>query len=323
DPLHWAATTNNVEEIKNIIGDGADIDQKTGSGYTGNTALHIGGRYGRTEVVRLLLKNGADATITNDAGESPMDRAHIQFCRQSPRNMWCALATSDYRTTLPLLLDGCEKSGCVTGLQCEVRQCRKVTATTTSTKGHLRAAAASCGPQVWFWWSAQRCRNYPFHWAAVVGDETEVSRFLGKGRDVNLRDGDRYTPLMLAAWAGRAETVSLLLDHGGDTELTNVRGRTALILANKRFCSNPNSKGCNLGGVDYNETILLLEQGISSPETATAVTRTFAPCVRFQYWGTWYEASSCLCCWNNKNWCATSTSPQGSITAWDYCDISE
>ena len=54
--------------------------------------------------------------------------------------------------------------------------------------------------------------------------------------DVNSRSGSLTTPLMLAAEAGHAATVSLLLQRGAKVNLRNIHGNTALIsaLGNRR-----------------------------------------------------------------------------------------
>ena len=47
----------------------------------------------------------------------------------------------------------------------------------------------------------------------------------------NLRNDKGDSLLMLACYHGHEEVVRLLLDHGGDTELSNDRGQTPLAAA--------------------------------------------------------------------------------------------
>ena len=99
--------------------------------------------------------------------------------------------------------------------------------------------------------------------AARVGDELKVIELLENGVDVNIRNKDGWTPLMMASgidctwivrfmiekgadidatdnngwtalmWAaffGKTKTARCLLDNGADVDLMDVKGRTALML---------------------------------------------------------------------------------------------
>ena len=55
------------------------------------------------------------------------------------------------------------------------------------------------------------------------------------GADVNAQSKKKgITALMLAAVAGNEELVRMLLDHGADASLTDIFGRTAKILAERK-----------------------------------------------------------------------------------------
>ncbi|KAF2121447.1 hypothetical protein BDV96DRAFT_564272 [Lophiotrema nucula] len=51
----------------------------------GYTALHFAARYGRVEIMSLLLSNGADANVTSDRGEyvSSSLQSHVR-CLDTP-----------------------------------------------------------------------------------------------------------------------------------------------------------------------------------------------------------------------------------------------
>ncbi|KAG8634925.1 hypothetical protein MANES_17G105600v8 [Manihot esculenta] len=74
---------------------------------------------------------------------------------------------------------------------------------------------------------------YALHCAARRGDLDAVKLLASRGYDVNLPDGDDYTPLMLAAREGHGSTCQLLISCGAHCELKNFRGDTALSLARK------------------------------------------------------------------------------------------
>ncbi|KAK7841278.1 uncharacterized protein LOC112016649 [Quercus suber] len=74
---------------------------------------------------------------------------------------------------------------------------------------------------------------YALHCAARRGD-LDVARLLtSRGYDVNVPDGDGYTPLMLAAKEGHGSMCELLISHGANCDIKNARGETALSLARK------------------------------------------------------------------------------------------
>ncbi len=71
-PLYIAAITGNLEEVRLLIADNADIDA---TDQYGITALHGASEFGRTSVVQLLLDNGADIDATDRSGATPLHNA--------------------------------------------------------------------------------------------------------------------------------------------------------------------------------------------------------------------------------------------------------
>jgi len=74
---------------------------------------------------------------------------------------------------------------------------------------------------------------YALHCAARRGDLDAVTLLTSKGFDVNVPDGEDYTPLMLAAREGHASLCKLLISYGAHCNAKNARGETALLLARK------------------------------------------------------------------------------------------
>lgn len=72
--------------------------------------------------------------------------------------------------------------------------------------------------------------NSPLHVAAQNGFNAIIEAFLVKATnlDVNLRNSTGQTPLMLAAWARRPQTVTLLIKHGARVGAVDRHGWTAL-----------------------------------------------------------------------------------------------
>jgi len=67
--------------------------------------------------------------------------------------------------------------------------------------------------------------------AVLAGVEVAVRLHVRRGDDLNARDGNGMTPLMLAASKNKGMICSLLLSSGADPTLTDSGGRDALALA--------------------------------------------------------------------------------------------
>ncbi|XP_008791721.2 ankyrin-3-like [Phoenix dactylifera] len=72
---------------------------------------------------------------------------------------------------------------------------------------------------------------YALHCAARRGDLAAVRLLTTRGCDVNMPDGDGYTPLMLAAREGHGALCELLIASGARCDIKTHRGETAISLA--------------------------------------------------------------------------------------------
>jgi len=66
------------------------------------------------------------------------------------------------------------------------------------------------------------------HEAVLANQPSMVLELLERGADVEVRDRDRYTPLILAATLGHDSIAEILLGHGADPDTLASHGRTAL-----------------------------------------------------------------------------------------------
>jgi ankyrin repeat protein len=68
--LYGAVLNDREDVVKYLIKNGADINAKSGPAQ--RTALHQAVKDGRLELVKILLSNGADASIRNVEGRTPI-----------------------------------------------------------------------------------------------------------------------------------------------------------------------------------------------------------------------------------------------------------
>ena len=85
-PLHYAATGGHVDIMKILLDDYAFIDAQSPNK---TTPLMMAAKYGSTAAVKLLLDEGADATMRNELGLSAVDFA-LQAQRQDAADMIAA-----------------------------------------------------------------------------------------------------------------------------------------------------------------------------------------------------------------------------------------
>ncbi|MBR7109258.1 MAG: ankyrin repeat domain-containing protein [Akkermansia sp.] len=71
--LPAAAAQGDLETVKDMVEDGVDIDAKEVK--LGGTSLHEASAAGHAEVVLYLLEHGADPTVRDKKGETPLFRA--------------------------------------------------------------------------------------------------------------------------------------------------------------------------------------------------------------------------------------------------------
>jgi uncharacterized protein len=82
-PLHWAASSNDVQVLDALLDAGAEIDADGGV-IGGGTALADARAFGQWEAARRLVQRGARTTIEDAATLGLMDRLEAYFARGTP-----------------------------------------------------------------------------------------------------------------------------------------------------------------------------------------------------------------------------------------------
>ena len=75
-----------------------------------------------------------------------------------------------------------------------------------------------------------------FKWAVLSGSQPTVRFHIQRGVDINSKDGDGRSPLMLAALKGNIEVCRLLLEAGADPEIQDI---VRLCLTGSHFLCRP------------------------------------------------------------------------------------
>ena len=107
-PLHRAAEGGNLEILKKLLNNGADVNDKNEG--NGNNALMVASEEGHEEIVQELIKRGADVNAINDEQKSALYLASNNGKRDAAAELLAGGASIDHdpvtiTTCLSILLD--------------------------------------------------------------------------------------------------------------------------------------------------------------------------------------------------------------------------
>jgi ankyrin repeat protein len=205
-----SANIGDLESIKKLIGQGADVNFQTNCGFT---ALIYAVVKGHIDSVEYLIKAGADVNLPVNDGRTP-----LMFT-------W----SSDYQKVVDLLLTA--------GADIHIKSAEGFTAITQNVmradtvkklidRGGLVNEPSKCG------WTA-------LMEAVSDGFVDTVELLIKSGANLNLQYEDGRTALMVAAGYDRYKVLKILLSAGADPSIKNNEGETALDIAKKE-----NAKKC-------------------------------------------------------------------------------
>ncbi|XP_054585222.1 fibronectin type 3 and ankyrin repeat domains protein 1 [Eptesicus fuscus] len=205
--LHRAVNVNDEDLLLGILRGGTvkvDVPNKLGL-----TALMVAAQKGYTRLVKILIANGTDVNLRNGSGRDSLMLAcyagHLDVvkCLRGHGASWRARDLGGC-TALHWAADGghCHVVEWMLKDGCEVD-----------------AVDAGSG-----WTPLMRV-------SAVSGSQRVASLLIEAGADVNTKDKDGKTPLMVAVLNNHEELVQLLLDKGADASVKNEFGKGVLDMA--------------------------------------------------------------------------------------------
>ncbi|KAJ8026830.1 Transient receptor potential cation channel subfamily A member 1-like [Holothuria leucospilota] len=178
-PLHLACTHGSTEIVAMLIRNGAAIRCKD---EQDNTPLHLACLEGHTEIVKLLFSAGEEHSVL---GEMLTDRENNNY--GNPLHL---AVDSGEREIIELCLD------------------------------HNANVNAICGG-----------KNTPLHAACESSNLETVKLLLQRGARVDSRNSDQMTPLHKACLTNRHRIVDFLLQNGANVERTDKDNFTPLLIA--------------------------------------------------------------------------------------------
>jgi ankyrin repeat protein len=216
-----AAESKDLQQVKKLLGKGADVNEKD---CGGRTALMYAAKTGATETVKLLLENGADVNAEDKDGLTALASADNAEVAKS-------LINRGARLTLPIAAS----LGDVEAIQRFIRQGADVNAKDSQ----------GCEPLLVAWrnkkWGAMKVLldngadiieqvNFgaTIVKAAKDGDMEALALMPGKGVDIDQVGGPA---LIAAAGEVRLDVVRLLIEKGVDINARDKHDRTALMTA--------------------------------------------------------------------------------------------
>lgn len=198
-----ASSQGDIEVVRTLLDQGANINIKTKSG---TTPLMMAAMKGHVAIVNLLIDNGALINTKNKFGVTAL--------------MYAAL--ENRKDVVGILLDRgakvnlTSKKGKTALMFALKRQNREIADMIKKTEAVFKSELSGDG----------------FHSNLIAavssGHIPSVRRLINKGIDINERDEDGNTALIWAASLGYTTIVKLLLENGADVNIRNNYDRTAL-----------------------------------------------------------------------------------------------
>ena len=194
-PLHLASLRGHFEIVRLLIKHGAEVTSQ--GSY--QTVLHLASSSRCADTVRLLLEEGVGF--------------NARYTGHTPLHLASSVVSAETVTLDPASADDSELDA------------------KSDYRGDIVQVLIEHGADVT---ALDNTRATPLHLASSGGSAETMRVLIKHGADVSARNGSRQTPLHLASSSGSTETAWLLLNHGVDVNAQDASHNTPLHLASTR-----------------------------------------------------------------------------------------
>lgn len=220
--LTFAVLQNQPKVVRLLVKNGADA---SAGAMDGNTALHAAVFLGYDKIVKELLRAGADPLQANNQGQIPSATAGTDWGTTQAIASMLQVTVNEADVTA-----GREKA--VELIDKQINKLARSDIWLAVYSGNERYVKR-LAPKVADINAMDDSRQTTLiSAAATLGFANIVDILADAGADVNVQGGDGATPLLVASFFGRADTVKVLLEHGADKSIANNDGTTPLVAAN-------------------------------------------------------------------------------------------
>jgi len=239
-PIHIAAMGVEDDLVRFLLKRGADITAKENSG---NTPLHNAciPIMAVPTIPRLLLSHGADINARDRDGETPLHKAARSFRSETVDLLLQRGAIHNIHTAAMAGDAGKVEEFLDSGIAVDSRDRYDATPLhwaaeygRTEVAEILLEHGADINARKYsalIYYSGMTYGNTPLHCATRWGRAEVVELLLRYGADVNVQNEDGITPLHNAVRGGDSQDecvkmVNLLLSHGANAEVADIKGKT-------------------------------------------------------------------------------------------------
>lgn len=227
--IRQACLNNNLNQVKILLEENNTLKNQRNK-KTGETPLHFAVKIGSNRIVKLLLDYGADTTVQNNDGITPLQSArefnktnivklfnkyedHKKYINNTTPGNNLSIV-SQYSSNLSnidmALLDACKNNN-LNSVNIAIN------------------AGASINLNYEHGWT-------PLHFASNHNNVRLANLLLDKGASINIQNNTGFTPLHYACMQGHINIIKLLVGRGANVNIENIYGETPFYYAALKGC---------------------------------------------------------------------------------------